>query len=283
MPCAELDLPAHWQAVHFVSDLHLQLSEPATAWVFRRYLQTMSADALFILGDLFEVWLGDDALQVTHDPEAVFLTDICAALQTFAQQRALYVIPGNRDFLLGADFCAASGATLLADPCVLRCSALQQPVPNVLLSHGDAWCLADIRYLAFRAQVRQPSWQQAFLQRPWSERSHLARGIRQHSEARKQSAAQWVDLDLPTVKAQLWAHGASTLVHGHTHQAQQQDLGDGQQRWVLSDWDVQASPSRASVLQWDGRSGWTQFRIDTDGLRHSSCRQVLPESWRSSS
>jgi len=159
-----IEAPAHWRAIDFISDLHLQAGEPATASLWRDWLRRSDADALFILGDLFEVWIGDDLLAADPqvDPEFPFLSDCCAALREFATRRALYVMRGNRDFLLGADFAAASGATLLYDPTLLRWDG-----HSLLLSHGDAWCLDDRDYLAFRAQVRSPAWQAAFLAKPW--------------------------------------------------------------------------------------------------------------------
>ena len=171
----ELNAPAHWRAIDFISDLHLQAGEPATAQAFRRYLQDCQADALLILGDLFEVWIGDDLLDAAPaeratEPEYDFLAGICADLRAFSARRALYVMHGNRDFLLGSRFAATSGATLLDDPTLLRWGE-----QRVLLSHGDAWCLDDRDYLEFRAQVRSPGWQTAFLQRPLAERAALAR------------------------------------------------------------------------------------------------------------
>ncbi len=248
--------------VDFISDLHLQAGEPATAQAFRRYLQDCQADALFILGDLFEVWIGDDLLGANKteratEPEYDFLAGICADLRAFSARHALHVMHGNRDFLLGARFAASSGATLLRDPTLLRWSE-----QHILLSHGDAWCLDDRDYLEFRAQVRSPGWQTAFLQRPLAERTALARGLRAQSEARKQAPNQdWADVDAATARAWLQTSGATTLVHGHTHQPARHELGDGRQRLVLSDWDVEARPPRAEALRLDASGRWQRIAL----------------------
>ena len=264
-PCqgwGELTAPAPWRAIDFISDLHLQAGEPATAQAFRRYLQGCQADALFILGDLFEVWIGDDLLDAAPaeraiDPEYDFLAGICADLRAFSARHALHVMHGNRDFLLGARFAAASGATLLDDPTLLRWGE-----QRVLLSHGDAWCLDDRDYLEFRAQVRSPGWQAAFLQRPLAERAALARGLRMASEARKQDPAQdWADVDATMATGWLQACGAATLVHGHTHRPAQHGLGQGRQRRVLSDWDLEARPARAEVLRLDASGRWQRIAL----------------------
>jgi UDP-2,3-diacylglucosamine hydrolase len=257
----QLDAPASWGAIDFISDLHLQAGESATARAFLDYLKTCDADALFILGDLFEVWIGDDLLAAdpqarAADPEHDFLAGICTELRAFSARHALYVLHGNRDFLLGAGFAAASGATLIDDPTLLPWRD-----QRLLLSHGDALCLDDRDYLAFREQVRAPGWQQAFLARPLSERAAFARGLRTQSEARKQDPAmEWADVDHPAAVAWLQACGADTLVHGHTHRPGQHELGSGMQRLVLSDWDAQAQPPRAEVLRLDA-GGWRRIGL----------------------
>ena len=256
-----IDAPAHWRQVDFIADLHLRAGEPATAHAFLSYLKDGAADALFILGDLFEVWVGDDLLAADPgaDPEFPFLSDCCAALREFAATRALYVMHGNRDFLLGPGFAAASGATLIADPTRLRWGD-----QRLLLSHGDVLCLDDHDYLAFREQVRAPGWQAAFLARPLAERSAFARGLRARSEARKQDPAMnWADVDAARAAQWLQACGADTLVHGHTHRPGRHELGDGRHRLVLSDWDADARPARAQALRLDATGGWRRIALAT--------------------
>ena len=236
----ELAAPSHWRTVDFMADLHLQATEPATVAAFEQYLQTTDANAVFILGDLFEVWVGDDAI----DEPGSFEARGCAALQAASRRLQLYFMHGNRDFLAGAGFLARCGLSGLADPTVLSFCG-----QRYLLSHGDLLCLDDVDYQRFRLQARSAPWQERFLALPLAERRAQARGIRQVSEARKQSAAMYADVDGPAAAAWLRAAGASTLVHGHTHRPAEHALAPGLRRVVLSDWDAAAQPPRAEVLR----------------------------------
>lgn len=258
---ALLRAPAHWQAVEFISDLHLQPGEPQTFEVWRAFLQRPQperADALFILGDLFEVWVGDDVLDSIASPDQMFWRACADALQAFSLHTPVYFMAGNRDFLLGTEGLKACGMQALNDPTALDFLGQQW-----LLSHGDALCLADTDYMRFREQVRQPAWQRAFLDRPLSERTAIARGLREQSEARKRSTAGdpslWADVDTDAARAALQVAGAHTLIHGHTHRPADHALGEGLQRVVLSDWDAAARPPRAEVLH-----------LDALGLRRTS-------------
>ena len=236
----ELVAPSHWRTVDFLSDLHLQASEPDTLAAWHHYLQTTPADALFILGDLFEVWVGDDAL----DDPGSFESQACALLQAASRQRALFFLHGNRDFLIGPGFAQRTGATLLHDPTVLVWQG-----QRLLLSHGDALCLDDVDYQRFRVQARSVQWQEHFLAQPLAQRRAQARGIRAESEARKQSGAVYADVDGPAAIAWLQAARATTLVHGHTHRPAEHPLAPDVRRVVLSDWDAAAHPPRADVLR----------------------------------
>lgn len=236
----ELIAPSHWRTVDFISDLHLQASEPATVAAFRHYLQTTPADALFILGDLFEVWVGDDAM----DEPGSFEAEGCAALSAASKRLPLYSMHGNRDFLAGPAFLQRTGMVGLADPTVLLFGG-----QRTVLSHGDLLCLADVDYQRFRVQARSSAWQQAFLAQPLATRRAQARGIRQESEAKKQSGTIYADLDGAATIAWLQAAGASTLVHGHTHRPAQHTLAPGLTRVVLSDWDATALPPRLETLR----------------------------------
>ncbi|KRC30645.1 MULTISPECIES: UDP-2,3-diacylglucosamine diphosphatase [unclassified Acidovorax] len=236
----ELTAPSHWRTVDFISDLHLQASEPATVAAFRHYLQTTPVDALFILGDLFEVWVGDDAM----DEPGSFEAEGCAALSAASQRLPLYFMHGNRDFLAGPAFLQRTGMVGLADPTVLVFGE-----QRIVLSHGDLLCLADVDYQRFRVQARSSAWQQAFLAQPLATRRAQARGIRQESEAKKQSGTTYADLDGPATIDWLQAAGASTLVHGHTHRPAQHTLAPGLTRVVLSDWDAAALPPRLETLR----------------------------------
>ena len=236
----ELVAPPYWRTVDFISDLHLQASEPATVAAFQHYLESTPADALFILGDLFEVWVGDDALREPGSFEA----QGCGLLRAATQRLPVYFLHGNRDFLAGPDFLAACGITGLADPTVLAFGS-----QRYVLSHGDLLCLDDVDYQRFRLQARSADWQQQFLAQPLATRRVQARGIRQESEAKKQSGASYADVDGPAAVAWLQAADAHTLIHGHTHRPAQHVLAPGLQRVVLSDWDAAALPPRLETLR----------------------------------
>lgn len=240
---AELHAPAHWRVVDFISDLHLQASEPLTVQAWQDYLARTRADAVFMLGDLFEVWVGDDGLD-GEDEDARFERSCIQALHTASAQHALYFLHGNRDFLLGAEAARRAACTLLDDPTVLTFGGRRW-----LLSHGDALCLDDHDYLAFRAQVRTTAWQQAFLAQPLAQRRQIARGLRQQSEERKRSGVDYADVDAPLARQWLQQAQAAELIHGHTHKPADHELGAGLRRRVLSDWDLEAQPPRAEVLR----------------------------------
>jgi UDP-2,3-diacylglucosamine hydrolase len=239
----ELVAPPAWRTVDLISDLHLQAGEPATFEAWQGYLQTTPADALIILGDLFEVWVGDDSATQPGEP-ATFEAQCAELLRRTAQRMPVFFMHGNRDFLVGAAFAAQCGLTLLDDPTVLVLHGQRW-----LLSHGDILCLEDIEYLKFRAQVRTPEWQAAFLARPLEERRALARSMRVQSEDRKRNPSMvWADVDTPAARDWLRRANAHTLVHGHTHRPADHDLGDSLRRIVLSDWDAGAHPPRAQLL-----------------------------------
>ena len=247
---AELAAAPAWLTVDFISDLHLTAGEPATFAAFQQYLENTPADAVFILGDLFEVWAGDDAVNASQ-LEASFEGRCAEDLQRAAKRLSLLFMHGNRDFLVGPAFMALCNASLLEDPTVLRFAGQRW-----LLSHGDALCLDDTDYMQFRQQVRGAAWQQSFLSRPLAERQAIARDMRQQSEARKRSGIDYGDVDAAAARQWLEAANARTLIHGHTHKPAEHDLGEGYSRVVLSDWDAQASRPRADVL-----------RLDAGGLR----------------
>ena len=236
----ELVAPSRWQCIDLISDIHLHASDPLTFQAWRTYLEQTAADAVFILGDLFDVWVGDDVLSLPDGFERE-----CADVLRAATRRAdLYIMCGNRDFLMGASLMAACGCTLLNDPTVL--SFVDQ---RWVLSHGDALCHGDIDYMQFRAKVRSPRWQQDFLDKPLAQRLDLARTMRLQSEAHQSDAAVYVDLDSQATDALLQSLNADHMVHGHTHRPARHLLGAGRERLVLSDWDQCATPPRAQVLR----------------------------------
>lgn len=242
-PCAlaaptVLEAPPAWRAIDFISDLHLSELMPATFSAFAAHLEHTDADAVFILGDLFELWVGDDA---RHEPFAQRCVQVLARASA---KRQLAIMGGNRDFLMGDALLADCGARALPDPMLLV--AFGQ---RLLLTHGDAMCIDDHGYQAFRRQVREPAWLRRFLARPLVERLALAREIRKASDTRRQFDGEGsADVDAATATALMRESGAPTLVHGHTHQPGSETWSGGFVRHVLTDWDLDAG-NRAEVLR----------------------------------
>ncbi len=216
----------------FISDLHLTAERPAANARFFRFLDEIApaAEAIYILGDFFEAWVGDDALA---DP---FHAQVAAALhQLVSRGVRLFVMHGNRDFLLGEDFTRATGASLLTEPCVVN--LYDQPT---LLLHGDVLCTDDLDYQQFRRLVRDPDWQAGFLARPLPERVALARELRSRSEQTKaDKPPEIMDANPEAVLNAFRQHGVRRMIHGHTHRpAHHRLMVDDRacERWVLPDW-----------------------------------------------
>jgi UDP-2,3-diacylglucosamine hydrolase len=246
-PLPDFDTPdvvdaAGWRCIDFLSDLHLQASESDTFNAWADHMAHTPAQAVFILGDLFEAWVGDDVLGA---PSAVFERACLQVLQRSARRLSLFWLCGNRDFLTGSQLAKAVPWRALSDPCVL-----QLPSQRLLLSHGDLLCVEDHEYQVFRQEVRSPAWQQAFLARPLPERQAVAQHLRQQSMAKKASGVRYADADAGLSRQWLAQAQADVLLHGHTHLPGQHSLGEGLSRWVLSDWDLQAQPPRGEVLRW---------------------------------
>jgi UDP-2,3-diacylglucosamine hydrolase len=231
--------PAGWRSVECISDLHLQASDPATFAAWQRYMAALRADALFILGDLFEAWVGDDAAEVEG-----FEQQCANILRATARRLPVFFLAGNRDFLVGPQFAQGTGVQLLQDPTVLVFGPRRW-----LLSHGDALCIADTEYLAFREQVRNPAWQHAFLAQPLAARQQVARGMRAESEQLKRSGREYPDVDTAAALQWLTAANADVLVHGHTHRPAEHALDATRRRIVLSDWDAAGVPPRLQALR----------------------------------
>ena len=242
-----------WQHLTFISDLHLQASQQTTFQVWRQAMQSLQTNALFILGDLFEVWVGDDILEA---PEGDFERQCCAVLRQMADRCPVYWMVGNRDFLWGVKAAQESGMQTLQDPCVV-----QTKQGRWLLSHGDALCIADTAYQAFRQQVRASQWQSDFLSKPLAQRLQIARELRAQSEALKQTQKVWIDVDNAAAMASLLQYEASMLIHGHTHQPALHTLSADHQRLVLSDWDASATPARAEWLTWQMGQGFSRQEV----------------------
>lgn len=238
---ALIDAPPEWRAIDFIADLHLAEDTPRGIQAWQRYLQDTRADAVFILGDLFEVWVGDDARH------AGFEARCAAILGAAAERRTIAFMCGNRDFLLGRAMLDACGVWALADPTVLVAFGVR-----VLLTHGDALCVDDLDYQAFRRQVRSSEWQRQFLAQPLAERRAQAQAMRRISAGRKVRQDEWVDVDDAAALGWLRAAAAGTMIHGHTHRPASHTLAPGHVRHVLSDWELDQGDERgrADVLRW---------------------------------
>jgi UDP-2,3-diacylglucosamine hydrolase len=251
----ELQVPDSWHAIDFVSDLHLCQAMPRTFAGFQRHLQTTTANAVFILGDLFELWVGDDMVQQPFERRCV------QALHAASERLTLAFMAGNRDFLVGPQLLLQAGMLGLHEPTVLQ--AFGQ---RVLLSHGDAWCLDDLPYQAFRQEVRSDAWQFRFLAQSLPERLQVAQQIRSASRERQRfDGAADTDVHIPTALQHMQAAQATVLVHGHTHRPASQMLAPGCERHVLSDWDLDDGQGlgparRAEVLRLD-RAGFRRLSL----------------------
>ncbi|MCF8149791.1 MAG: UDP-2,3-diacylglucosamine diphosphatase [Burkholderiaceae bacterium] len=219
----------------FVSDLHLRKERPDLTERFAAFLADTAASGvgtLFILGDLFEYWIGDDDLA---DP---FNTQVCRLLRDLADRGSpIYFIAGNRDFLLGEVFAAAAGIQLLDETVKVGVGDTA-----TLLMHGDTVCTDDVAYQEFRRMVRATEWQTRFLARPLAERLAEVETLRRRSaEAMLKKPAAIMDANAAAIRAALTSSGCSRLIHGHTHRPGRENiaLADGvAERWVLSDWDT---------------------------------------------
>lgn len=220
----------------FISDLHLCVDRPTITALFLRFLEqeVTKCAALYILGDLFEVWLGDDDTGPENSP-------ILAGLRKLVIHGvAVHIMHGNRDFLIGSGFEANTGCRLLPEPTII--DLYGQPT---LLMHGDTLCTQDIAYQKIRSQVRDPAWQQALLSLPLAKRAELARQYRMESaEQTRHKPEAIMDVDQSAVEQVMREHQVTQLIHGHTHRpAIHEFLLDGQaaRRIVLGDWYEQGS------------------------------------------
>ncbi|WP_313741583.1 UDP-2,3-diacylglucosamine diphosphatase [Pseudomonas sp.] len=232
-----------------ISDLHLQEERPDITRAFLDLLsgRARQAEALYILGDFFEAWIGDDAM-------TPFQRSICQALRQLSDSGTqVLLMHGNRDFLIGKAFCKAAGCTLLPDPYVVELGG--EPV---LLMHGDTLCTQDVAYMKLRRYLRNPLTLWVLRHLPLSTRHKLARKLRSESRAQtRMKASDIVDVTLDEVPRQMAAHGVRTLIHGHTHRPAVHELlveGQPARRIVLGDWD---------------RSGWV-LQADEHGLQLDS-------------
>ncbi len=248
-PLYQWAAPPGWRCIDFISDLHLSAALPRTVNAWAAHLLNTPADAVLMLGDLFEVWVGDDQRERPYERSCI---DVMAEA---ASRRTIGFMHGNRDFLLGQTMLNACGLLALPDPTML--DAWGQ---RVLLTHGDALCIDDVEYQRFRATARTPAWQRAFLALPLAERLRQAGAARAASQQRKDTAGfdpdLWADVDPAAAVAWMHATGCTELIHGHTHRPGSETLTPGHARHVLSDWDLDHGEGRAEVL-----------RLTRDGLK----------------
>lgn len=219
--------------VLFISDLHLSPSRPETTALFLEFIETTAcrAQALYILGDLFDYWAGDD------DRSSPFHRRICAALAGLPNG-CCHFLPGNRDFLIGAGFAAASGVNLITEPFLCHVGGVA-----TLLLHGDTLCTDDTDYQAFRAKVRSPAWREGFLGQTLAERRVQIEALRERSEYAKQhKTAPLMDVNNKAVISAFQNFDIRRMIHGHTHRPGHHPYQiDGKQceRWVLGEWHTE--------------------------------------------
>jgi UDP-2,3-diacylglucosamine hydrolase len=235
----------------FISDLHLDPSRPATVRAFLRFLdeKAAAAEALYILGDCFEAWVGDD-------DDAPLARQIVAALAAYSANHRLYFMVGNRDFLVGNRFGQETGATLLNDPTVIELYGTR-----VLLMHGDSLCTRDRAYMQFRAQARNLQFQEMLLSKSLHDRRLIAQQLRLQSQSMNSlKAADIMDVTPEEVVQVMQEYRVKTLIHGHTHRPARHKV------------DLDSSTGERIVLgDWCEKLWWIE--ADTSGLR--LCEQVL--------
>ena len=238
----------------FISDLHLQSAQPHTSAAFYAFLQerAMAADALFILGDLFEYWAGDDDLT---DPFHHIIAEAIRAVSDAGVR--VYWIAGNRDFLVGTGFAEAAGLRLLAEPHVAHIGG-----HRITLVHGDAQCTDDLNYIAFRQQVRDPVWQAQFLALPLAQRKAIIAGMREGSKtAHSAKSYELMDVTQGAIDALYAATASDIIIHGHTHRPALH-LAGGKRRYVLPDWEPDAEPARGGWISITSDGAITRFDLD---------------------
>ena len=244
----------------FVSDIHLKESMPATITAFIDFLQRHGARAkqLYLLGDLFESWAGDD------DIDPPLHRRIVSELRALSDGgTALFWMAGNRDFLVGSEFARATGITLLPDGTVIEVAGRR-----LVLAHGDAQCTDDIGYIAFRNEVRQTQWQQDFLAMPLTRRKAIIAGMRTQSrDAQSTKAAEIMDVNPDAIDALFKATGTTLMIHGHTHRPARHLDAAGRTRHVLPDWDCDAGPLRGGWVGLDAAGQVQRFNVAGEPIR----------------
>lgn len=242
----------------FVSDVHLQSSLPRTTQAFLAFLRerATSAQQLYLLGDMFEYWAGDDDLDSPYNRK------IADAIREVSDSGvSVFWIGGNRDFLLGKAFADNTGVTLLPDPFVASIAG-----HRIVLTHGDEQCTEDHGYMAFRAQVRQAEWQRQFLAIPLAQRKAIIEGMRSGSrEAQRDKSYEIMDVNAEAIASLYAATDTSIMIHGHTHRPATHDYQDGgtkRVRHVLPDWDCDTASPRGGWLALYEDGSFSRFGFD---------------------
>ena len=230
----------------FVSDIHLQPSLPRTTEAFFDFLAVHAprTERIYILGDMFEYWAGDDDTTPYH---SALITTLRTLTDSGVQ---IFWIAGNRDFLVGEEFAAKTGVQILIDPSVIEVAK-----HKILLAHGDAQCTDDVSYIAFRNMVRQEQWKKDFLALPLTQRKTIIEGLRVNSKMeQKGKTSEIMDVNSDAIKQLFTDHEVDTIIHGHTHRPAQHQHPEGR-RYVLPDWDCDSVNSKE-------RGGWLEIFED---------------------
>ncbi|MBI3286009.1 MAG: UDP-2,3-diacylglucosamine diphosphatase [Burkholderiales bacterium] len=243
----------------FVSDLHLSQDLPKTTQAFFDFLRLHAARTrqLYLLGDMFEYWAGDDDISTPYNRQVI---DRLRAVSD--QGVKLYWIAGNRDFLVAENFARATGAQILTDPATVQIHG-----KTIVLAHGDAQCTDDVDYMAFRAQVRQAAWQEKFLSMPLAQRKDIIDGLRTNSKIeQQQKMAAIMDVNQHAIAKLFRESGATSMIHGHTHRPATHQHDEGI-RYVLPDWDCDSTQARG---------GWLALYDNGSIVRHRWDGEVIP-------
>lgn len=240
----------------FISDLHLQPALPKTTEAFFTFLRVHAVKArqLYLLGDIFEYWAGDDDIGASS-----YAGNIVDALRKVSDAGIeVSWIGGNRDFLVGEEFAVRAGLCLLPDPSVIKIASQQ-----IILTHGDALCTDDREYLLFRSKVRDPAWQRDFLSQPLAQRKKIIEELRIGSrEAQRNKSMSIMDANPHAIEALFKEQGAALMIHGHTHRPARHEIKAQEQtytRFVLPDWDCENSPQRGGWIAMDAQGGIRRY------------------------
>lgn len=237
----------------FISDLHLNETSPRTTNAFLDFManEAPKTESLYILGDLFEYWAGDDDIESTYNHRI-----LNAIRQLSNSGVAVFWVPGNRDFLTGEKFAVESGATFLPDLHSIEiCSR------KIAVAHGDAQCLEDPDYVKFRMMVRNPQWQQQFLSLPLEQRKLTIESFRKDAQSENETKSDYVwDVTASAIDDVFSQTGATIFVHGHTHRPGIHEHGTCK-RHVLPDWDLDGTEKRGGWLELTAENTFVQHTI----------------------